>query len=79
MGYGIEHYKTLGLLWDTLHVDNAERPSDEDCRAVIRRLTDAIEIPLTVATDALERPGGNLRKATDEVRERLKQQWSSTH
>ena len=83
MGYGIEHYKTLGLLWDTLHVNNAEHPSDEECRAVIRRLIDAIETPLTVAADALERPGGGLRKATDDVRARLQELWSdpdkSTH
>ncbi len=76
MGYGIEHYKTLGLLWGTLTVSNADRPSDEDCRAVVRRLTDAIETPLTVAADALERPGGGLRKATDDVRARLQESWS---
>jgi malonate decarboxylase gamma subunit len=76
MAYDIASFASLGLLWQLLDVDNADRPSAAD----VAKGRDALEAALLDITDDLRRDlssrlGGVNRQASSRVREKLRAQW----
>ncbi|MCU0074241.1 biotin-independent malonate decarboxylase subunit gamma [Pseudomonas koreensis] len=73
MAYDIDSYASLGLLWETLSVQQIEQPTAEDLARVTECLTQAIgDIS---ATDLSNRLGAKNREASSRVRELLRAQW----
>ncbi|MDD1139899.1 biotin-independent malonate decarboxylase subunit gamma [Pseudomonas sp. TNT2022 ID233] len=73
MAYDIDSYASLGLLWETLSVQQIEQPTAEDLERVTECLTQAIgDIG---ATDLSNRLGAKNREASSRVRELLRAQW----
>lgn len=73
MAYDIDSYASLGLLWETLSVQQIEQPTAEDLARVGECLKQAIED--IGATDLRNRLGAKNREASSRVRELLRAQW----
>lgn len=74
MAYDIDNYATLGLLWETLSVDNIEQPAGDDLQRVRDCLVKAVE-DIGTSTDLSGRLGAPNRAASSKVREMLRAQW----
>ncbi|AXJ07433.1 biotin-independent malonate decarboxylase subunit gamma [Pseudomonas fluorescens] len=73
MAYDIDSYASLGVLWETLSVQQIEQPTAEDLARVSECLKQAIgDIG---ATDLSNRLGAKNREASSRVRELLRVQW----
>ena len=79
MSYEIRDYAKLGLLYKLLHVENPEKPSEQDIRNVQDELVGAITDARRGSVDLsnrLESKGAlEMRKASLLVRSRLEAQW----
>ncbi|WP_397450430.1 biotin-independent malonate decarboxylase subunit gamma [Pseudomonas sp. NA-150] len=75
MAYDIDSYASLGLLWETLSVEQIERPTSQDVERVQSCLTQAINDVKTGGTDLSSRLGATNRAASSRVRELLRAQW----
>ncbi|WP_025109163.1 biotin-independent malonate decarboxylase subunit gamma [Pseudomonas sp. H1h] len=73
MAYDIDSYASLGLLWETLSVQQIEQPSAEDLARVSECLKQAIDD--ISSTDLSNRLGAKNRQASSRVRELLRAQW----
>ncbi|WP_433588804.1 biotin-independent malonate decarboxylase subunit gamma [Pseudomonas koreensis] len=73
MAYDIDSYASLGLLWETLSVQQIEQPTAEDLARVSECLKQAIGD--VCATDLSNRLGAKNREASSRVRELLRAQW----
>ncbi|WP_085653990.1 MULTISPECIES: biotin-independent malonate decarboxylase subunit gamma [unclassified Pseudomonas] len=73
MAYDIDSYASLGLLWETLSVQQIEQPTAEDLARVGECLKQAIGD--IAATDLSNRLGAKNREASSRVRELLRAQW----
>ncbi|ABA77035.1 biotin-independent malonate decarboxylase subunit gamma [Pseudomonas fluorescens] len=73
MAYDIDSYASLGLLWETLSVQQIEQPTAEDQARVSECLKQAISD--IAATDLSNRLGAKNREASSRVRELLRAQW----
>ncbi|GGK13126.1 malonate decarboxylase gamma subunit [Pseudomonas koreensis] len=73
MAYDIDSYASLGLLWETLAVQQIEQPTAEDLARVSECLKQAIGD--VCATDLSNRLGAKNREASSRVRELLRAQW----
>ncbi len=73
MAYDIDSYASLGLLWETLSVQQIEQPTAEDLARVGECLKQAIGD--VAATDLSNRLGAKNREASSRVRELLRAQW----
>lgn len=73
MAYDIDSYASLGLLWETLSVQQIEQPTAEDLARVIECLKQAIGD--IASTDLSNRLGARNRQASSRVRELLRAQW----
>src|SRR5690606_1920035 len=74
MPYDIDNCATLGLLWQTLSVENIEQPAGEDLARVRDCLQQAIA-DIGASTDLRGRLGAPNREASLRVREMLRAQW----
>ena len=79
MSYDVRDYAKLGLLHKLLHVENPEKPSEQDIRSVQDELVGAITDARRGSVDLsnrLESKGAlEMRKASLLVRSRLEAQW----
>jgi malonate decarboxylase gamma subunit len=79
MSYDVRDYAKLGLLHKLLHVENPEKPSEQDIRMVQDELVGAIADARSGSVDLcnrLESKGAlEMRKASLLVRSRLEAQW----
>ena len=79
MSYNVRDYAKLGLLYKLLHVENPEKPSEQDIRNVQAELVGAIADARKGRVDLsnrLESKGAlEMRKATLLVRSKLEAQW----
>ncbi len=76
MAYDISSYATLGLLWQLLDVDSADRPCAVDLADVRHALIVALDdIRADPLPDLRSRLGGPNRGASSLVREKLLAQW----
>ncbi|MGV8918552.1 MAG: biotin-independent malonate decarboxylase subunit gamma [Pseudomonas sp.] len=75
MAYDIDSYASLGLLWETLSVEQIEQPTTHDIELVQSCLTQAIKDVKTGGTDLSSRLGATNRAASSKVRELLRAQW----
>ncbi|CAG2145851.1 biotin-independent malonate decarboxylase subunit gamma [Cupriavidus plantarum] len=76
MAYDIDNYASLGLLWKTIPVAQAEAPTAEDLAAVRGTLDAALaDIAADPRRDLRSRLGGENRQASSRVRECLAAQW----
>jgi malonate decarboxylase gamma subunit len=73
MAYDIDSYASLGLLWETLSVEQIEQPTAEDLARVNECLKQAISD--IFSTDLSNRLGAKNRAASSKVRELLRAQW----
>lgn len=73
MAYDIDSYASLGLLWETLSVQQIEQPTAEDLAQVTECLKQAIGD--ITGTDLSNRLGASNRAASSKVRELLRAQW----
>ncbi|WP_016770746.1 biotin-independent malonate decarboxylase subunit gamma, partial [Pseudomonas sp. R62] len=73
MAYDIDSYASLGLLWETLSVQQIEQPTEEDLTRVTECLKQAISD--VTSTDLKGRLGASNRAASSKVRELLRAQW----
>jgi malonate decarboxylase gamma subunit len=73
MAYDIDSYASLGLLWETLSVQQIEQPTVEDLSRVNECLKQAISD--ISSTDLSNRLGAKNRAASSRVRELLRAQW----
>jgi malonate decarboxylase gamma subunit len=80
MSYDIRDYAKLGLLYKLLHVENPEKPSEEDVQKVKDELVGAIADARSGPHDLrnrLESKGAlEMRKASLLVRSKLEAQWA---
>lgn len=74
MAYDIDNYATLGLLWETLSVDNIEQPAADDLQRVRDCLVKAVD-DIGTSSDLRGRLGAPNRAASSRVRELLREQW----
>ena len=74
MAYDIDNYATLGLLWETLSVNDIEQPAGEDLQRVRDCLQKAVA-DIGDSTDLRGRLGAPNREASSRVREMLRAQW----
>jgi malonate decarboxylase gamma subunit len=76
MAYDIASYATLGLLWKLVDVQSAEQPAASDVVAVRSALVAALDnIRRDSVRDLRSRLGGENRRASSLVREKLRVQW----
>ena len=76
MAYDIASYATLGLLWRLVDVHNADQPAASDAASVRRALVAALDnIRIDPVRDLRKRLGGENRRASSLVREKLRAQW----
>jgi malonate decarboxylase gamma subunit len=79
MSYDVRDYAKLGVLYKLLHVDNPEKPSEQDIRNVQDELVGAIADARRGPVDLrnrLESQGAlEMRKASILVRRKLETQW----
>ncbi|MFV3406505.1 MULTISPECIES: biotin-independent malonate decarboxylase subunit gamma [Pseudomonas] len=74
MAYDLASYASLGLLWRRLGVASAEAPTAADIATVRACLAQAVS-DIGESTDLASRLQGEHRRASREVRERLRRQW----
>lgn len=74
MAYDLDSYASLGLLWRKLSVSDAQSPSAADLAQVRGCLVEAVH-DIGQSTDLSSRLAGENRRASREVRERLRAQW----
>jgi malonate decarboxylase gamma subunit len=76
MAYDIANFATLGLLWKLVDVQSVDQPAPSDVAAV-RRLLEAAQdnIRCDSVRDLRSRLGGENRRASSLVREKLRAQW----
>lgn len=78
MAYDIASFASLGLLWRLLKVDSADAPDANDVQTVQAALAAALADIAADPSRGLEsRLGSPLRKASSQVRERLRAQWNA--
>ncbi|WP_285350796.1 biotin-independent malonate decarboxylase subunit gamma [Pseudomonas sp. ME-P-057] len=75
MAYDIDSYASLGLLWETLSVEQIEQPTASDLNRVQDCLIAAVKDTLAGANDLSSRLGAPNRAASSKVRELLRAQW----
>lgn len=75
MAYDIDSYASLGLLWETLTVDQIEQPTANDLARVSDCLRQAIGDVETTGADLSSRLGATNRAASSKVRQLLREQW----
>ncbi|ARU89557.1 biotin-independent malonate decarboxylase subunit gamma [Pseudomonas sp. M30-35] len=75
MAYDIESYDSLGLLWETLSVENAVKPQADDVARVQGCLSSALDDIASSPLDLRSRLGATNREASSRVRELLRAQW----
>jgi malonate decarboxylase gamma subunit len=79
MSYDIRDYAKLGLLYKMLHVENPEKPSDQDIRNVqdelVGAIADARRGPVDLRNRLESKGALEMRKASLLVRTRLEAQW----
>src|SRR5690606_15540559 len=74
MAYDIDNYATLGLLWQTLSVEDIEQPAGEALAHVRDCLQQAVA-DIGASTARRGRLGAPNREASSRVREMLRAQW----
>ena len=78
MAYDIENYTSLGLLWQSLKLDDPDHPSPADVDKVKQSLQAALEdILADPERDLRSRFRAEHRRASAKVRQMLRAQWSS--
>jgi len=78
MAYDIQSYASLGLLWRLLPVSDAESPSSEDVGRVEQALQAALDdIQASPDRGLAGRLGAENRRASRQVRERMREQWQT--
>jgi malonate decarboxylase gamma subunit len=75
MAYDIESYASLGLLWETLSVEQIEQPTAGDVERVTECLNQAINEVAASGRDLSSRLGATNRAASSKVRQLLRAQW----
>lgn len=75
MAYDIDSYASLGLLWETLAVQQIEQPTAADLARVSECLVQAIDDVAHKGTDLSGRLGAANRAASSKVRQLLREQW----
>jgi len=75
MAYDIDSYASLGLLWETLSVEQIEQPTAADLGRVIDCLQQAINDLAGAPRDLTNRLGSTHRAASSTVRQLLRAQW----
>jgi malonate decarboxylase gamma subunit len=75
MAYDIDSYASLGLLWETLAVQQIEQPTAADLARVSECLAQAIDDVARNGTDLSGRLGAAHRAASSKVRQLLREQW----
>jgi malonate decarboxylase gamma subunit len=76
MAYDIASFATLGLLWKLVDVQSVDHPSAFDVATVRRVLEAALDnIRCDSVNDLRSRLGGENRRASSLVREKLRAQW----
>jgi malonate decarboxylase gamma subunit len=79
MSYDIRDYAKLGLLYKLLHVENPEKPSEQDIRNVqdelVGAVSDARKGPVDLRNRRESKGALQMRKATLLVRSRVEAQW----
>ncbi|MNR09473.1 Malonate decarboxylase gamma subunit (MdcE) [compost metagenome] len=75
MAYDIDSYASLGLLWETLSVEQIEQPTSADLARVTDCLTQAIGDVAHKGADLSGRLGATNRAASSKVRQLLREQW----
>jgi len=75
MAYDIDSYASLGLLWETLSVQQIEQPTPADVARVTDCLLQAIGDVAGKGTDLGGRLGATHRAASSKVRQLLRAQW----
>jgi len=75
VAYDIDSYASLGLLWRTLTVSDAEHPSMADLGRVVECLIEAVKDIQRSGPDLSCRLGASNRAASSRVRELLRAQW----
>ncbi|VVO08827.1 Malonyl-S-ACP:biotin-protein carboxyltransferase MADD [Pseudomonas fluorescens] len=76
MAYDIDSYASLGLLWETLTVNQIEHPTADDLALVSDCLQQAIkDVQNSGVRDLRGRLGAVNRAASSRVRELLREQW----
>ena len=68
-------YASLGLLWETLSVEQIEQPTSADLARVTECLSLAIGDVATSGRDLSGRLGASNRAASSKVRQLLREQW----
>ncbi|MCJ8204687.1 biotin-independent malonate decarboxylase subunit gamma [Pseudomonas sp. RGM2987] len=75
MAYDIDSFASLGLLWETLSVEQIEQPLASDLARVIDCLQQAINEVAAAPRDLSSRLGATHRAASSTVRQLLRAQW----
>lgn len=75
MAYDIDSYASLGLLWETLSVEQIERPTANDVARVTECLGLAVADVAGGSRDLSSRLGATNREASSKVRQLLRAQW----
>jgi malonate decarboxylase gamma subunit len=75
MAYDIDSYASLGLLWETLSVEQIEQPTAADLVRVTECLHQAIGDVAASGPDLSGRLGAANRAASSKVRQLLRAQW----
>jgi hypothetical protein len=79
MSYDIRDYAKLGLLYKLLHVEDPEKPSQQDIRKVqdelVGAIADARKGPVDLRNRLESKGALELRKASLLVRSKLEAQW----
>jgi malonate decarboxylase gamma subunit len=75
MAYDIDSYASLGLLWETLSVEQIEQPTAADLARVTECLYQAIGDVAAGDRDLSGRLGAANRAASSKVRQLLRAQW----
>jgi len=75
MAYDIDSFASLGLLWETLSVEQIEQPCASDLARVTDCLQQAINDVATAPRDLRSRLGATHRAASSTVRQLLSAQW----
>ncbi|SIR48116.1 MAG: biotin-independent malonate decarboxylase subunit gamma [Pseudomonas rhizophila] len=75
MAYDIDSFSSLGLLWETLSVEQIEQPNAADLARVRDCLQQAINEVAGAPRDLSSRLGATHRAASSTVRQLLRAQW----
>jgi malonate decarboxylase gamma subunit len=75
LAYDIDSFASLGLLWETLSVEQIEQPTSADLARVCECLSLAIDDVAANGRDLSSRLGATNRAASRTVRQLLRAQW----